>query len=280
MHSRADGLTREATEAAVPSAQADLTAELRGRAQKLEQYGWWEWGLGAAVAAAVIGMLYCLATDTQIRLDFRSSGAVFFVAVLLLLLVAWLARDRAWHAHIAEFEAVIETVQRHLLSEKSIRDRLTSAFNREGLEEIAPTFLRQAERAGRSLVLLLIDMDYFHDLNNKFGHIAGDNALIEFARIIDSSVRGSDLVTRYGGDEFVILLPDTGLVGSQAVVRRIEEKLNRRNQASDQFSLAFSSGAAEFRKGQQLKDLFGEADKDLLRRKQERPETEQSARRR
>ncbi len=252
--------------------QTDLQDELRQRLRRLERAGPWEIALAGASAACAIGMLLSLLFSRQrFQIDMETSGAVFFAALLFLLLLAWLARDRAKRARRADFEAVSELIQRHLSKEQALRDPLTGVFNRAALEEVATSYFRRAEREGKPVALVLFDLNDFHNLNNRFGHLAGDSALVEFAETLNRSIRGSDMVARYGGDEFVLLLGETGRAGAEVVVARVEERLQVRNQnlAGDKPPLTFAAGAAEFQPGMNFTSLFREADLELLRRKAE-----------
>ena len=87
--------------------------------------------------------------------------------------------------------------------------RLTGVYNRAALLESASYYINRAARTGEPLALIVMDLDRFHELNNKFGHTAGDLALASFAHVLQGSTRGSDVAARYGGDEFVLLLADT-----------------------------------------------------------------------
>lgn len=249
----------------------DLVEEIRQRIRSLERSGPWEMGLGAAVAAALLGMLYCAVAEHRFHFRMETSGSIFFAALLLLLLLAWLARDRARRAHITEFQVLAEVIQRQRLSKQAWQDPLTNVYNRSGLEEVCPSYILRAERSQTSLALVVLDLDDFHELNNRFGHLAGDSALAEFANCIRDSIRGSDLIARYGGDEFVVLLEETLPVGTEIVVGRINERLAARNaNLRDGMPLSFTFGIALFRKGMNFAALFNEADQDLLRRKAQR----------
>lgn len=253
--------------------QASLSEEFQERLRRLERNGPWEIGLGAAVSASLLGMLFCaMFGRRQFQLNVETSGVVFFAALLLLLLLAWLARDRARRAHLAQYQTLAEVLQRHVRTEQALRDPLTGAYNRTALEEFAGHSFRWAERHGESLAMAVLDIDSFHELNNKFGHSAGDLALVQFANILQSYTRGSDLVARYGGDEFVLLLAETPLKGVDVVIARIQECLRHRNEhlSEEQLPLAFTAGAALFRNGMDLPTLFAEADRDLIARKTER----------
>jgi diguanylate cyclase (GGDEF)-like protein len=123
-------------------------------------------------------------------------------------------------AHPPELVSVAETLGerfgltvanlrlRDRLRDQSIRDPLTGLFNRRYLEETLARELSRAERKSHPLGLLLVDIDHFKRLNDTHGHDAGDAALAEVGRLLGRSFRASDVTCRYGGEEFVVVLPD------------------------------------------------------------------------
>ena len=238
--------------------------------QRLERAGPWEIALGAAVAVALLTTLICAVQESAVTINLQVSASIFFAALVLLLLLAWLARDRAKHALMAEFQMLIEMDLRRYRTEQALRDPLTGVYSKAGLQELGPGYLKRAERSGAMLSVIVLDLDDFHELNKTQGHTAGDTALVELATALQSSIRGSDFLLRYGGDEFVILLEETSPEGTAAVIRRIEEKLARRNQQLEpgQFALAFTAGVAAYEKGMDFGALFDLADRDMLAKKQ------------
>lgn len=251
----------------------ELPEEIRRELQRMQSRSPWEIGLAAALGAALLGMLVSAVFGRgEFQIQFSAPGTVFFAALALLLLVAWLVQERAKRAHVYQYQTVAEVLHRHLRSEKAMRDPLTSAYNRAALQEFAGRYLRRAERGSEPLALALFDLDNFHDLNNKFGHIAGDLALAEFVHTLQASTRGSDVVARYGGDEFVIMLAETPRSGADIVVHRVEERLRKRNTqlTEGQVPLSASAGTAAYEKGMDFEKLFRVADLDLLRRKADR----------
>ncbi|MEL6814401.1 MAG: diguanylate cyclase [Cyanobacteria bacterium J06598_3] len=109
-------------------------------------------------------------------------------------------------SQLKEIEAL-----RDQLKEQSIRDRLTGLFNRRYFEETLPAELTKAKRSGSSLSIMLLDIDHFKKVNDTYGHLAGDEALRRFAQIMQQHIRTSDIACRYGGEEFVIALPQMTL---------------------------------------------------------------------
>jgi diguanylate cyclase (GGDEF)-like protein len=112
------------------------------------------------------------------------------------------------------------TILQQKLREQSIRDPLTGLYNRRYLDEFLPGTLSRARRENACVAFLLIDLDYFKNINDRYGHAAGDAVLVRVAHLFQHSVRESDLAFRYGGEEFLLILP--GLCVEEAL-RRAEE---------------------------------------------------------
>jgi two-component system cell cycle response regulator len=122
--------------------------------------------------------------------------------------------------------------------EMAITDALTGLFNRRDMESHLGALVEQASARGKPLTALMLDIDYFKSVNDTYGHDAGDDVLREFATRIRKSIRGIDLACRLGGEEFVIIMPETDV----AVAATVAERLRRRI-ASEPFVIA--AGAAK-----------------------------------
>ena len=108
--------------------------------------------------------------------------------------------------------------------EMAITDALTGLYNRRYMETHAGTLVEQASSRGKPLAVLVLDIDYFKSVNDTWGHDTGDDVLREFAIRIKKSIRGIDLACRYGGEEFVVIMPETDM----AVATMVAERLRRR----------------------------------------------------
>ena len=107
----------------------------------------------------------------------------------------------------------------------SVTDDLTHLYNSRYLNQVLRRETKRASRSGRPLSLLFIDLDGFKAINDTHGHLFGSRALVEAAAVIRGSARETDVVARFGGDEFALVLPDTGGEGAFAVGERIRERI-------------------------------------------------------
>jgi two-component system cell cycle response regulator len=127
-----------------------------------------------------------------------------------------------------------------LSMELAITDPLTGLHNRRYMESHVTTLVEQALARGKPLALLVIDIDYFKAVNDVHGHDAGDDVLREFATRVKKSIRGIDLACRYGGEEFVIVMPETDMAVAAIVAERI-----RRRIASEPFAIRAGAAALD-----------------------------------
>ncbi len=134
------------------------------------------------------------------------------------------ARDQAEAAHrrVQELEEQLAA-----LSEQVISDPLTGVLNRRGIEQMFEIEQQRAARTHRPLSLAILDVDNFKQLNDTLGHQAGDEALKHLARLSRKYLRRTDIVGRYGGEEFVVLLPETPVEAAAEVIRRVQRGLTR-----------------------------------------------------
>ena len=112
-----------------------------------------------------------------------------------------------------------------LSMELAITDALTSLYNRRYMESHLGTLVEEAAARGKPLSLLILDVDYFKSINDGFGHDAGDDVLREFAMRVRKSIRGIDLACRYGGEEFVVVMPETDMAVAALVAERIRRRI-------------------------------------------------------
>ena len=151
-------------------------------------------------------------------------------------------------------------------------DDLTSLFNTRYLDHALQTEIKRARRYKKHLSVLFIDMDYFKEVNDKFGHLAGSKVLINMANVLKSCLREIDILTRYGGDEFIAILIETDRPGAQIVAERIRQATEKhpfRIREGTTLNLTCCVGIATFPDDADNKtDLIYLADKAMYRGKE------------
>jgi diguanylate cyclase len=171
----------------------------------------------------------------------------------------------AAEARIRELEHELEEV-----SELVREDQLTGALNRRGLDETIDRELKRADRSRSPVSVALLDIDNFKHLNDSLGHQAGDLALKHLTKVIKETLRPADTVGRYGGEEFLIVLPDTDLNSAVEAMQRLQRDLTKKFflHNNERVLVTFSAGVA-LRGGEEDADaLIGRADKAMYKAKQ------------
>lgn len=252
-------------------ANESVLARVGQQLSQLEKRDWELWLIvsltGVLVAAGLAAILFPAAFLKHDNMHFEvtvSRPLATGLFILLALLNTYLVTKRLEIRRLRE-KFLSSTIQQELLRQQSFTDPLTEIYNRRSLEEIAGRFISHARRLKNPLSLLLIDVDRFKDVNTTFGHLTGDVVLADTAALLKSSVRGSDAVFRYGGDEFVIILADTSGLGAAKVIERIKACLVDWNRAGslEGFELSLSVGMSEWSDGVTLDELLDEADRQM-----------------
>lgn len=153
--------------------------------------------------------------------------------------------------------------------ERAMTDQLTGLLNRYGLQHTLARENAEARRYNRPLSCVLIDIDNFKTINDTYGHASGDLTLQQIAGVLREAVRGSDTVFRYGGEEFLMLLPETDLDGALALAEKIRLAASERpfGDGSHVFNLTLSAGVAGLYVEESGHDMIARADMALYRAK-------------
>lgn len=154
------------------------------------------------------------------------------------------------------------------LRAQALTDPLTGLLNRRGWAEMADRHLGHAQRHGGALAVLVLDLDFFKQINDLHGHDVGDQALRLFSSVLREEMRKGDLVARAGGEEFFVMLQQTDETQARAYENRVRQLLLARTQQELGFALNFSSGLAQWEQAQESLDmLMARADAALYRAK-------------
>ena len=182
------------------------------------------------------------------------------------LLIMLSERVRSHNHVIADSYGELRKFERHART-----DALTGLSNRFTMEESFEREIKRCENNGDPVSLIMIDIDNFKVFNDQFGHVAGDRALSAVASILRHQFRPRDLLVRFGGDEFAILLPEVGESGAMAIADRVRKAVCGDTGDSDdsliQIPIKISMGVAEHKHGKTLSSLLRAADAALYRAK-------------
>jgi len=162
-------------------------------------------------------------------------------------------------------------VQTELLSKLAAFDDLTGAYNRRSMFHHLEAELSRCRRYGRSVSVLMVDLDHFKRVNDSHGHLVGDEALRFVVTIMQAELRAMDLLCRYGGEEFCAILPETNHAGATRAAERLRAAVERSkfSHESVELSLTASVGGASWSNaaGNEVPDLIARADESLLEAK-------------
>lgn len=162
-------------------------------------------------------------------------------------------------------------VQTELLSKLAAFDDLTGAYNRRSLFHHLEAELSRCRRYGRSVSVLMVDIDHFKRVNDSHGHLVGDQVLRSIAQVMQAELRAMDLLCRYGGEEFCAILPETNHPGAGRAAERLRSAVERAKIEHEALSLSLtvSVGGASWSNaaGNEVPDLLARADEALLEAK-------------
>lgn len=149
----------------------------------------------------------------------------------------------------------------------SITDKLTNIYNRIKLDEVMIEQLNLAERYNEKFSIMIIDIDYFKQVNDTYGHQVGDTTLIEISKILQENIRNTDTVGRWGGEEFIIICPHTDLEGIKQLANQIREKIEKHNFPVIKNKTA-SFGVSVYKDNDNAEKLINRADEALYKAKE------------
>ncbi|HWR16922.1 MAG TPA: GGDEF domain-containing protein [Terriglobales bacterium] len=203
--------------------------------------------------------------ETEIVRDFRIGVSLIAIVTLagLLYLLQRVLSDRLHHS-LMEVRHSNEklSVAREALEHQATHDSMTGAMNRCAITEALDRELARSIRSGARVAVLLIDLDHFKDINDKYGHHAGDVAIITSCERMQQCVRSHDFVGRYGGEEFLVVVPETEYVTAMEIAERIREHLSATpiTWSNYQIRLTATIGVALSRPGDTAEEILRRAD--------------------
>lgn len=253
--------------------------EIRTSLRKIGRSNWTLWCLAVIIALALTVAVATLSMTVIFDAHdpfyhFRLSQAVRALVGMVLLFSVYtlyqqfqLTRTRRRLAEQVEI-----STEQHLLAQSYLKlamlDPLTGLHNRRYAQERLVAEIMRAQRLKTSLTVLMIDLDDLKQINDRWGHAAGDLALKTFGARLSKAIRGSDLAVRIGGDEFVVLLPECDANHVRTVLDRLREL--EIQVESGEIPFNFSAGWTDYRQGETTEQLLERADHSLYEAKQNR----------
>jgi len=258
------------TDLQAPPSSADAGAkELAEERRRLERRDWWVRGYSIFVILlltfAVISLtLPALLTGAETIFRIKLTEVVFGLITLIVV----------FNIYTIYQEILIKRLRRQLLEKQdhysilrnlAMIDPLTGLYNRRFAEQRLAAEVARSERRGHPLTVLTLDLNNFKEINDTYGHPAGDQVLQEFASRLNNVIRGSDLAVRLGGDEFLVVLPECTLEQLKLVLERLSSfELDWQGQ---KIPVTFSAGWKDYEKGNRPEEMLAGADQALYTNK-------------
>jgi diguanylate cyclase (GGDEF)-like protein len=151
-------------------------------------------------------------------------------------------------------------------NEIAIHDAMTGLYNHIHIVDRLTEEINRVTRSGAPLSIMILDVDHFKQINDTYGHITGDQVITKVSQTIKTNSRSIDLIGRYGGDEILIILPETTAEIAKVSGKRLLEKV-RDLEFSRQFSVTCSAGISQFENGDTVDSLIEKADQSLYQAK-------------
>jgi len=250
--------------------------QIRTSMRRLQRRQWWMWSsavlvtllLTLAIASfAFPGLLAQAEAFSSFYLNQTVRGLVGLVLLFnVYTIYQQLLIHRIQKQLTEQMEAMTKMeVRTEEVYKLAALDALTGLYNRRSGEQRLASEILRAERTGRPLTILVMDLDGLKSMNDKHGHAAGDELIRTFAQCLNRAIRGSDLAVRFGGDEFLVLLPDCKLDEVRYVLNRLSG--HKMDFQGSSMAISFSAGWANLRSGEGSEALLKRADDALYANK-------------
>src|SRR5437016_10894172 len=243
--------------------------ELAREFQKMHKRDWWLWGYSifvlllsvfAVIAFSLPAVRYGAQTIFKVNMVDVVFGLIALVVLFNVYAVSQAILIRRLRRQLAEKQGHSD-----LLRNLAMLDPLTGLYNRRFAEQRLAAEVSRSERKGHPLTVLTLDLNNFKQINDTYGHAAGDQVLQEFAIQLNTVIRGSDLAARLGGDEFLVLLPECTMEQLELVVGRLS--VLEVAWQGRQIPVTFSAGWKQYQPGERPDEMLAHADEILYTRK-------------
>jgi diguanylate cyclase (GGDEF)-like protein len=246
-------------------------------AEKIHALDWRDlqlWGIGVVVLVVMGGGFVALVMPQML---WHISAAVAHQQNITPLILGLTALLILLNVYLFQQRLVLLRTRRQLIvqlqaaEQRARTDAVTGVYNRRFMEEALARETARAERSQGKLSVMMADIDGFKNFNTKFGHLTGDRVLADVAALLQKNFRAADVVTRYGGDEFLVIMPDTDLAQAEVAVNRLGWWLEKWNSSEQrEYRLGISCGVAAYKPETTVEDVIKAADADLYVQKAKR----------
>jgi len=232
------------------------------------------WSIGALMIVVLTSGLLALVLPNLmwkqhiLRVEQAYLPQLFFglISLILLFNIYLLAQKITLNA--TRRKLISELVLNERLESLSLVDPLTQILNRRAIDVLIPREVARANRLGNSLAFMVLDVDGFRKINTQFGPQEGDHLLAEFGKILRVVFRGGDLVFRQGGDEFLVLMPDTSEEQAEYPVHRLNQSVEQWNLSSKKpYEMAVTWAVAPYVTGTDFADVLRAVDRKMYQKR-------------
>ena len=250
------------------------TENIQHEIEQLSSRDWQLWSIGALLMLVLASGFFALVlpnlawSQRNLILDHRFVPQLMFGLITLIVLVNIYLVAQRKSLNTARGSLIRELVYSQRLENLSLYDPLTQLFNRRAMDEFVNREVTRVNRLGTQLTFLMLDVDGFRNVNSSFGHQAGDEVLVDVARMLKNNFRGADLLFRYGGDEFLVVMPETSEEQAEIAVRRMLRSVENWNVSNRRgFDLGLNWGISAHVAGAEIAEVLRQADRKLYQRK-------------
>ncbi|MBS1850668.1 MAG: GGDEF domain-containing protein [Acidobacteria bacterium] len=264
-------------ERTTPPSMLARADEIQQQIQQLSSRDWQLWSIVLLLVLVLTSGLLALVfpnlawTQRFIRIEKIEQSylpQLFFGLISLILLSNIYLLGQKLTLNATRRTLIRELVLNERLENLSLIDPLTQLPNRRAMNELIPREVARANRIGSNLTVLAMDLNGFRAINSRFGSLEGDSVLVEFSKILKTVFRGGDIIFRQGGDEFLVVMPDTGEQQAEAPMQRLTQAIEQWNLNSHKdYEMAMAWGMASYVTGSDVADVLRAVDRKMYQKK-------------